>query len=63
MPGQQSEDPIVEVWASNVEAEFKKIRKIVKQYSYVSMVSLHNYSIKVSSKFALVLFMIFFPGH
>ncbi|CAK8686643.1 CCR4-NOT transcription complex subunit 7-like [Clavelina lepadiformis] len=37
MPGQQSEDPIVEVWASNVEAEFKKIRKIVKQYSYVSM--------------------------
>ena len=39
MPGQQVEDPIVEVWASNVDAEFKKIRSVIKTYNYVSMVS------------------------
>ena len=39
MPGQQVEDPIVEVWASNIDAEFKKIRSVIKTYNYVSMVS------------------------
>ncbi|XP_078494784.1 CNOT7/8 protein [Ciona intestinalis] len=36
MPG-QTEDPIVEVWANNVESVFKAIRKTVKQYNYVAM--------------------------
>ena len=39
MPTQQTEDPIVEVWASNIDAEFKKIRSVIKQFNYVSMVS------------------------
>ena len=38
MPGQQLDDPIVEVWASNIDAEFKKIRGVIKKYNYVSMV-------------------------
>uniref|UniRef100_H2YDT9 poly(A)-specific ribonuclease n=1 Tax=Ciona savignyi TaxID=51511 RepID=H2YDT9_CIOSA len=37
MPGQQAEDPIVEVWANNVEEVFKSLRKTVKQYNYVAM--------------------------
>lgn len=38
MPAQQTDDPITEVWSTNIEAEFKKIRKIVKQYNYIAMV-------------------------
>nr|CAB3232286.1 CNOT7/8 protein [Phallusia mammillata] len=37
MPAQQTDDPITEVWSTNIEAEFKKIRKIVKQYNYIAM--------------------------
>ncbi|XP_039264794.1 CCR4-NOT transcription complex subunit 7-like [Styela clava] len=37
MPGQNADDPILEVWASNVDEEFKKIRKLIHHYPYVSM--------------------------
>ncbi len=32
---------IIEVWNSNLEEEFKKIRKIVQKYPYIAMVSKH----------------------
>lgn len=31
---------IVEVWNTNLEEEFKKIRKIVQKYPYIAMVGL-----------------------
>ena len=39
---------IIEVWSSNLEEEFKKIRKIVQKYPYVAMVS--RYSVMIQSK-------------
>ena len=36
-PANAEDTTIVEVWASNVEAEFKKIRKVVKHYNYIAM--------------------------
>ena len=36
-------DCIVEVWAKNMEEEFARIRQIVLEYPYVSMVSSKHY--------------------
>jgi len=36
-PNNEESAAIVEVWASNVEAEFKKIRKVVKHFNYIAM--------------------------
>lgn len=38
-----TDDPIVEVWKSNIDEEFKKVRKLIHHYPYVSMVSEHFY--------------------
>jgi len=55
MPSQQAEDPIVEVWSTNIDEEFKRIRKIIKKYKYVSMVcnkaSFCIYETKISPNF------------
>lgn len=31
---------ICEVWASNLEEELKRIRQVIRKYSYIAMVSL-----------------------
>lgn len=36
-PVQNEDDPIVEVWNSNIDEEFKKIRKLIHRYPFVSM--------------------------
>lgn len=36
-PSAATDDPIIEVWKSNVDDEFKKVRKLIHHYPYVSM--------------------------
>lgn len=40
MPAVSPEYSITDVWASNLEAEFAKVRQLVLKYNYVAMVSL-----------------------
>ena len=42
---------IIEVWNSNLEEEFRKIRKIIQKYPFVAMVSNKNIRIFISIKF------------
>lgn len=43
---------IIEVWNSNLDEEFKKIRKIVQKYPFIAMVS-HNKLLIISARYEL----------
>ena len=46
MPSAVSELGIREIWQSNLEEEFKNMRKVVKKYNYIAMVR-HNLQISI----------------
>lgn len=41
----QAEYGIKDVWQTNLEEEFRKIRHVVQQYKYVAMVSNDNFTL------------------
>ena len=45
---------IKDVWASNMEEEFKKVRQIVQKYPYVAMVSCESFYHKILLVFVIV---------
>ena len=48
---------IIEVWNSNLEEEFRKIRKIVQKYPFVAMVLLKTFCLYLVFIYAHIIYI------